>query len=55
MIGCLKCNQQSKKGELVINVYETSGDGRLPTSNQWSSGFIHVECLEDGSEKEKTQ
>ncbi len=41
---CLKCGQESKKNELVIAVYQTRGDGRLPTSNQFSAGFVHVEC-----------
>ncbi len=41
---CLKCGRGSKKGELVYAVYETRNDGRVPTSSQFSAGFIHVEC-----------
>ncbi len=41
---CLKCDQESKKDELVVAVYQTRGDGRVPTSSQFSAGFVHVEC-----------
>ncbi len=41
---CLRCGQESKKGELVFPVYQTRSDGASPTSSQWSSGFVHVEC-----------
>ena len=41
---CLKCGRESKKGELVYAVYETRNDGRVPTSSQFSAGFVHMEC-----------
>jgi len=41
---CLKCVRESKKGELVVAVYQTRSDGRVPTSSQFSAGFVHLGC-----------
>ena len=41
---CLRCEQESKTGELVFPVYQTRSDGASPKSSQWPSGFVHVVC-----------
>ena len=44
---CLNCGRESKKNELVVAVYSTREDGKLPVSSQFSAGFVHLKCPPD--------